>query len=196
LNLLRPNDLARRLAVSRAWVYEAAKSGRIPSVRIGGVDGPLRFVPDDIERWLAEARSAWVPGRAADGGIAPPGATPRHRQLRQRRPVGPQDLLDVLDRNHCSRQGRGCPGYGLLGGYRACGEDVALEVAVVALGGADVGVAKLPLDAHQRIPARDMASAERASAPSTRRRSPSCGVPRRARPARSAAGERRAPRAR
>jgi excisionase family DNA binding protein len=68
LNLLRPNDLARRLAVSRAWVYEAAKSGRIPSVRLGGVDGPLRFVPDDIERWLAEARSAWVPGRAEDGG--------------------------------------------------------------------------------------------------------------------------------
>jgi excisionase family DNA binding protein len=68
LNVLRPNDLARRLAVSRAWVYEAAKSGRIPSVRIGGVDGPLRFVPDDIERWLAEARSAWVAGRAEDGG--------------------------------------------------------------------------------------------------------------------------------
>lgn len=68
LNLLRPNDLARRLAVSRAWVYEAAKSGRIPSVRIGGVDGPLRFVPDDIEQWLAEARRAWLPGQAEDGG--------------------------------------------------------------------------------------------------------------------------------
>jgi predicted DNA-binding transcriptional regulator AlpA len=33
-NLLKPNDLERRLAVSRAWVYEAAKSGRIPSVRM------------------------------------------------------------------------------------------------------------------------------------------------------------------
>jgi excisionase family DNA binding protein len=68
LTLLKPNDLARRLAVSRAWVYEAAKSGRIPSVRIGGVDGPLRFVPKDIERWLAEARTAWLPGRAENGG--------------------------------------------------------------------------------------------------------------------------------
>lgn len=67
LNLLKPNDLAQRLAVSRAWVYEAAKSGRIPSVRIGGVDGPLRFVPEDIERLLAEARTAWLPGRAEDG---------------------------------------------------------------------------------------------------------------------------------
>jgi excisionase family DNA binding protein len=58
LNLLKPNDLAQRLAVSRAWVYEVAKSGRIPSVRIGGLDGPLRFVPEDIERWLAETRTA------------------------------------------------------------------------------------------------------------------------------------------
>lgn len=62
LNLLKPNDLARRLAVSRAWVYEAAKSGRIPSVRIGGVDGPRRFVPEDIERWLTEARGSGLPG--------------------------------------------------------------------------------------------------------------------------------------
>lgn len=67
VNLLKPNDLARRLAVPRAWVYVAAKSGQIPSVRIGGVDGPLRVLPDDIERWLAEARSAWLPGRAEDG---------------------------------------------------------------------------------------------------------------------------------
>lgn len=61
-NLLKPNDVARRLAVSRAWVYDAAKLGRIPSVRIGGPDGPLRFVPEDIERWLAEARAGWLPG--------------------------------------------------------------------------------------------------------------------------------------
>jgi excisionase family DNA binding protein len=62
LNLLKPNDLARRLAVSRASVYEAAKAGRIPSVRIGSAHGPLRFVPEDIERWLAEARTARLPG--------------------------------------------------------------------------------------------------------------------------------------
>src|SRR5689334_20165608 len=67
-SLMKPNDLARRLGVSRAWVYEAAKSGRVPSVRIGGVDGPLRFVPEDIERWLAEARAGWLPSRAAGGG--------------------------------------------------------------------------------------------------------------------------------
>jgi excisionase family DNA binding protein len=61
--LLRPNDVARLLSVSRAWVYEAARTGRIPSFRLGGEDGPLRFVAEDIERWLAEARRGWLPRR-------------------------------------------------------------------------------------------------------------------------------------
>ena len=60
--LLRPGDLARELCVSRAWVYDAAHRGRIPSIRIGGEDGPLRFVAEDVERWLDEARAAWRPG--------------------------------------------------------------------------------------------------------------------------------------
>jgi excisionase family DNA binding protein len=63
LPLIKPSDLARELGVSRAWIYEGAKAGRIPSVRIGGHTGPLRFVPEDIEEWLAEARRAWRPGR-------------------------------------------------------------------------------------------------------------------------------------
>jgi excisionase family DNA binding protein len=62
--LLRPNDVARQFAVSRAWVYEAARTGRIPSVRLGGDDGPLRFVAADLEQWLAEARATWRPGRS------------------------------------------------------------------------------------------------------------------------------------
>jgi predicted DNA-binding transcriptional regulator AlpA len=62
--LLRPNDVARPFVVSRAWVYEAARTGRIPSVRLGGDDGPLRFVASDLERWLAEARATWRPGRS------------------------------------------------------------------------------------------------------------------------------------
>jgi predicted DNA-binding transcriptional regulator AlpA len=55
--LLRPNDVVRLFAVSRAWVYEAARTGRIPSVRLGGEAGPLRFVASDLEQWLAEARA-------------------------------------------------------------------------------------------------------------------------------------------
>ncbi len=60
--LLKPTEVARRLGVSRTWLYTAAKDGRIPSVRIGGPDGPLRFVPEDLEAWLDEARAAWRPG--------------------------------------------------------------------------------------------------------------------------------------
>jgi excisionase family DNA binding protein len=73
--LLKPSELAERLAVSRTWVYDAAKTGRIPAVRIGGPDGPLRFVPEDIERWLQDARVNWLPGQPAV-------ATP-HRDQRQ-----------------------------------------------------------------------------------------------------------------
>lgn len=63
--LLRPAEVAERLGVSRTWVYEAAKSGRIPSIRIGGPDGPLRFAAQDIEDWLSRARNAWQPGSPA-----------------------------------------------------------------------------------------------------------------------------------
>jgi excisionase family DNA binding protein len=60
--LLKPTEVAHRLSVSRAWVYDAAKVGRIPAIRVGGEDGPLRFVAEDLEAWLADARSRWRPG--------------------------------------------------------------------------------------------------------------------------------------
>ncbi len=44
------------LQVSSTWLYDAAKDGRIPSVRLGGPDGPVRFVEEDIEQWLECAR--------------------------------------------------------------------------------------------------------------------------------------------
>ncbi len=49
--LLKPEDLRLILNVSRSWLYEAASAGRIPSIRLGP-DGPLRFDPEAIERWL------------------------------------------------------------------------------------------------------------------------------------------------
>lgn len=60
--LLKPSDVARLLQVSRSWVYQAAADGRIPSVRLGGPEGPLRFVEEDIDNWLAAARERWTPG--------------------------------------------------------------------------------------------------------------------------------------
>lgn len=61
--LLKPSEVAAQLGVSRSWLYDAAKTGRIPSIRIGGQEGPLRFVPEDIERWIDDARARWTPGR-------------------------------------------------------------------------------------------------------------------------------------
>ena len=59
---MKPTEVAYQLGVSRSWLYDAAKTGRIPSIRIGGEDGPLRFVSKDIERWVDDARAAWRPG--------------------------------------------------------------------------------------------------------------------------------------
>jgi excisionase family DNA binding protein len=63
--LLKPAEVAARLGVSRTWLYEAARAGRIPSIRIGGREGPLRFVPEDLQRWIDEARAEWLPGAPA-----------------------------------------------------------------------------------------------------------------------------------
>lgn len=60
--LLKPASVAERLGVSRTWLYDAAKAGLVPSVRLGRPDGPLRFVEDDLVAWLREARAAWRPG--------------------------------------------------------------------------------------------------------------------------------------
>jgi len=64
-DLLKPTEVARMLGVSRTWLYDAARSGRIPSVRLGGPDGPVRFVEEDIEQWLDCARRAWRPGQTS-----------------------------------------------------------------------------------------------------------------------------------
>jgi excisionase family DNA binding protein len=101
MELLKPTDVAEMLAVSRAWVYEAARTGRIPSVRIGGEDGPLRFVPEDIEQWLAAARAVWSPARGSEPseerkhlpGKATPRTEPRRQKSSKRKPAGQQSLL-------------------------------------------------------------------------------------------------------
>jgi excisionase family DNA binding protein len=60
--LLKPTEVANMLGVSRTWLYDAAKAGRIPSVRLGGPDGPLRFIEQDLDEWLERGRQAWRPG--------------------------------------------------------------------------------------------------------------------------------------
>jgi len=56
-DLLKPTEVAQRLKVSRSWVYDAAADGRLPSIRLGAPDGPLRFVRADLEQWIEDARA-------------------------------------------------------------------------------------------------------------------------------------------
>lgn len=68
--LLKPTEVARMLGVSRSWLYAAAAEGRIPSIRLGGPEGPLRFAPEDLERWLEQARAGWRPGDSAQATLS------------------------------------------------------------------------------------------------------------------------------
>lgn len=54
--LLRPAEVQRILSVSKTWLYDAAKQRRIPSLRLGGPDGPLRFERTAIEALIRESR--------------------------------------------------------------------------------------------------------------------------------------------
>lgn len=87
IDLLKPAEVAARLGVSRTWLYDAARDERIPSIRIGGRDGPLRFVPADLAQWLDEARAQWTPGQRRAvrpvirdhlDGLPKPGRASRH----------------------------------------------------------------------------------------------------------------------
>jgi excisionase family DNA binding protein len=42
-------EVAKRMKVSRSWIYKKARAKVIPHVRIGAV---IRFVEKDIEEWI------------------------------------------------------------------------------------------------------------------------------------------------
>jgi excisionase family DNA binding protein len=53
--LLTADDVARRLGVSRDWVYAQSRIGRIPTVRLGRY---RRYRRESIEDWLNEIERA------------------------------------------------------------------------------------------------------------------------------------------
>lgn len=53
--LVRAEVIAERLDVDRLRVYELARTGQIPSVRIGR---SLRFDPDAVEQWIRAGGTA------------------------------------------------------------------------------------------------------------------------------------------
>jgi excisionase family DNA binding protein len=44
------------LNCSRTWLYRAAQEGRIPSIRLGGDDGPLRFDEAELLELIERSR--------------------------------------------------------------------------------------------------------------------------------------------
>ncbi len=59
--LLTPQDVARRLQVSVAWVrdHSTRKHPRLPVVRVGGL---LRYHPTDLDHWIQDLRATGIRG--------------------------------------------------------------------------------------------------------------------------------------
>ena len=66
--LLTAGAIARQLGVSQSWVYLKAETGVLPHRRLGGDDGPVRFVQGEIDAWLEHQRRGWLPGRRRSNG--------------------------------------------------------------------------------------------------------------------------------
>lgn len=64
-NLLTPADVAERLRVTRTWIYNEIKSGRLPSFRVGKL---ARVTEQDLSAYLEARRRAPVAPRDAKGG--------------------------------------------------------------------------------------------------------------------------------
>jgi len=60
--LLDAAEAARLLSVRPSWIYEAARAGRLPHLRIGR---HIRFLRSDLESWVLTTR--------AGGSVAPRG---------------------------------------------------------------------------------------------------------------------------
>jgi excisionase family DNA binding protein len=83
-SLLTPSEVALRLGVSRSWIYAAAKQGRIPCVRLGGDDGPVRFLEAELAAWLLRSRPEQSPGGRSSANGAHASKNPSERSTSRR----------------------------------------------------------------------------------------------------------------
>ena len=57
--LVKASDVAKKLGVSLSWVVQHASGKRkpyLPSVKMGPGKSPLRFDPNDVEKFIDECR--------------------------------------------------------------------------------------------------------------------------------------------
>ena len=66
--LVKARDVAKKLGVSISWVIQHASGKRkpyLPAVKMGPGRSPLRFDPNDVEKFIDDCRS--VAGRRVPG---------------------------------------------------------------------------------------------------------------------------------
>src|SRR3954447_22911832 len=91
--LLRPAEVVELLGVSRSWLYEAANSGRIPCVRLGSSDGPVRFRLRELEAWIEDGRV--IPPHERGVGRREPAPTDSEASPRRRDPAAAEALTQL-----------------------------------------------------------------------------------------------------
>jgi excisionase family DNA binding protein len=69
--LLNAKQLAEHLAVPESWVYEQARIGELPSIKVGHY---VRFRLDDVKNYLADKTTS--PQAPAASSFRPPASTP------------------------------------------------------------------------------------------------------------------------
>ena len=111
-SLLTPSEVALRLGVSRSWLYAAAKQGRIPCVRLGGDNGPVRFLEAELAAWLRRARPERSPGgRSSDNTSRTPknraGRSTSRRDTREEIPAVQQLFWSPTDHAEARPDTRG-----------------------------------------------------------------------------------------
>ena len=95
--LLKPAEVAEMLGVSRSWLYEATKSGRVPCVRLGGLDGPVRFRPAELEAWITQPTGRLNHDQVDDAPAADARPPRPHRQRRAPPDVAQLRLIPPVD---------------------------------------------------------------------------------------------------
>jgi predicted DNA-binding transcriptional regulator AlpA len=63
--LVKAQVVAERLGMSKSWVTQAARDGRLPAVYLPaphGAPASVRFDLGEVEAWVEQCRATWTPG--------------------------------------------------------------------------------------------------------------------------------------
>lgn len=96
--LLTARELAADLGVSAGALLRWTRDGRVPSVKLPS--GAVRYVPEQIDRWLAERSSA---GDATEEVSPTPDATRRSEVSLVVSPIPPRSVAARTEEEHDAR---------------------------------------------------------------------------------------------